>query len=152
MFVEEKPPEQPQEAIALTAAQITAEDEDRHRAPNAFILYDRAMRQEFAVNSELSPEEISRTIGRLWQAADDQTREVYRQQARELREVWQQLHPGETPEPRKRRNTVQPTKTAEPIRIRVILDGGDVAPPSPTVPSVEHPLLEARLDDRPANF
>lgn len=146
MFVDEKTGEQPQETITLPPAQLTPDDEDRQRPPNAFIIFDRAMRSEVSW-TDVAPEDIGRQIGRLWQAADEQTREVYRQQARELREVWQQLHPGETPDTRKRRNPVQPTKTAEPIRIRVILDGGDEPPTA-----VDHPLLVSRLDDRPAGF
>ena len=145
MFAEEKGSDQAPEP--LPPVQLTAEDEEKHRPPNAFILFDRAMRQEVALqNPEFSQDEVSRAVGRLWQMASEATKTAYRQQAHALRELWQHLHPGETPETRKRKNPVQQTRGEDPIRIRVILDGGEAIPHSAA--AVEPPLLVPRLDDR----
>lgn len=126
----------PRDAIAPPPhAQITAEDEEKRRPPNAFILFDRAMRQAMAIqNPELTTEEINRSMGSLWQLTDEQVRNVYRQQAQELKELWHQLHPGEVIEMRKKRISVSQAKTPEPIRIRVILDAG-----SPLASAIPHP-------------
>lgn len=144
-------PDHPREPmVPPPQPQITAEDEEKRRPPNAFILFDRAMRQAMAIqNPDLTPEEINRSMGSLWQLTDETVRNIYRQQAQELKELWHQLHPGEVVEVRKKRTTSSQAKMPEPIRIRVILDGGCSMTPLVQPATVDPPLLVPGV---PTNF
>lgn len=116
MFDQDHRPE-----AALVQPHVSHDDDEKQRPPNAFILFDRAIREEFMrANPMLPPEEIGRSIGHLWRVQDEERRDVYRRQAHELRAAWHQMHPGESrPGPRRRQHVA---KMPEPIRIRVILD------------------------------
>jgi hypothetical protein len=122
MFGGEADPGQPMSLPPLPA--LTPTDENIKRPPNAFILYLRAIKEGLSnANPQLSDLELNKLIGRSWQMSDETARGYYRGHATALADQFKELHP-DYPESRPRKViTVSPAKTAEPIRLKVILDG-----------------------------
>lgn len=118
----------------LTAEQIPQETNlfndsiDIKRPPNAFIIFYKHWKTELLASKDNIPtkdnipsNEIDRMIGKMWQMADEETKANYREQAKQLSELFKQVHP-ESSEPRKRKNISLQSNVPEPIQIRVILN------------------------------
>jgi hypothetical protein len=126
MFAPESDPLNP---TALGAQpSLTAEDEKLKRPPNAFILFHRAVHAAVLTEHlDLPQLEVNRLIGRMWQTADEQSRNYYRDHARTCSDVFRTLHPDM--DDMKHKKTTPKTasvKVPEPIRVKVVLLDRDI--------------------------
>ncbi|OHT13895.1 HMG box family protein [Tritrichomonas foetus] len=117
---------------------------DIKRPPNAFIIFYRNCKPEILKAKEnLTANEIDRMIGNMWHMADEETRSQYREQAKQLAEIFKNVHPDFIDSSRKRKNPSQLSKVPEPIRIRVILK----ADQPQQIPLQDDPLAELKTQE-----
>lgn len=112
--------------------------EPLRRPPNAFYLFMKSLTPGiYQENADVPHEDVDKLIGRMWAFADENTRNIYREQAHRLALEFKALHPDfvETIR-RKRKSNSSSNPTVEPIHVRVILND-EVA---------EYNPLDANLD------
>ena len=118
---------QPETENQITQEQITQfpgvdVECDLKRPPNAFIIFYRNVKSELLkTKGDIAENEIDRMAGKMWNMTDEQTKNQFREQAKQLAEVFKTMHPDFIESPRKRRTTIPQSKIPEPIKIRVIL-------------------------------
>ena len=115
-----------QELLQTIEADFASLDNlNEKRLPNAFILFMKAVSPSVSQNNpNLSQNDVDKLIGKMWQMADDATRNEFREQAKQIAETFKSLHPDYVEPSRKKKVlTQQSIKSPEPIQIKVILNG-----------------------------
>jgi hypothetical protein len=111
----------------VPALVLLPDDEAAKRPPNAFILFCRTLRPSIrSENPDLTEVDINRILGKMWQVADEGSRGYYRDYAKQLSDEFRARHPEYEEERRKKHLPRTSTKGPEPIRLRVVLQAGEV--------------------------
>jgi hypothetical protein len=131
---------------------LTPEDEAMKRPPNAFILFCRAVAPAVtSANPGMSHLDVNHLLGKMWQVSDKAAKSYYREQARQLMDSFKASHPDYYELRHKRQHTRTTVKAPEPIRIRVVLDGGEPTPVGPPLADDPLALLKMVHQQNPPN-
>jgi hypothetical protein len=123
---------------------LTPEDEALKRPPNAFILFCRSVGPSVtAANPGMSELQVNHLLGKMWQVYDRPSKDYYREQAQELMDTFKLVHPDSYEFRHKKHQPHANIKAAEPIRIKVLLDGGEPQPIGP--PLADGPLALLKM-------
>ncbi|KAH0792318.1 HMG box family protein [Histomonas meleagridis] len=92
--------------------------------PNAFILFMRSIRQTIIqdVSSGVTEETVDPIIGKMWQGLPEDSKNVYREQAKEIAEKFRAEHPDYPDKKVKRSPEFAKKPHPEPIHVKVIFD------------------------------
>ena len=121
--------------------------------PNAFILFMRSIRQSILqdVSSGVSEETADQIIGKMWQMLNEESKNVYREQAKEISEKFKADHPDYLDRKAKRSPELQ-TKNPkpEPIHVKVIFDSESIDQGNAQIP--DDPLSILKLPQKDGEY
>ena len=97
--------------------------EDDKLPPNAFILFMRAVRNTVPQDNltDVNEDDIEPLIGKMWQMLDEETKNLYRAQAKEAYKKFKKEHPNYM-EKKAPKNIEINEKKCEPMHIKVIFN------------------------------
>jgi hypothetical protein len=104
---------------------LTPEDEAMKHPPNAFVLFRGAIAP---ANPGMSGFDISQLLGKMWQVSNNATKTYYRKQARLLMDAFKAAESDDSELRHKRQHPRTNIQVMAPIRIKVVLDGGEQQP------------------------
>ena len=133
--------------------------EDDKIPPNAFILFMRAVRQNVLQDdsNEVTEETVDTIIGKMWQMLNEESKNVYREQAKEIAEKFRTEHPDYPDKKPKKSPELQCKKSPEPIHVKVIFDVESTDHGSSQIPDdplsiLKLPQKEGESDLHTVNF
>jgi hypothetical protein len=131
---------------------LTSEDEAMKRPPNAFILFCRAVAPAVtSANPGMTDLDVSHLLGKMWQVSDKAAKNYYREQARKLMDAFKAIHPDDYELRHKNQHGRTTVKAPSPIRIKVVLDGGEQQPFRPPLADDPLTLLKMVHQQNPPN-